>query len=383
MSGINTLNSFYKKEGKEKLQTLLQNYVVIVEKFSACNFYVQRVNDQLLFFKKDDQNEIDVIDRTVSKLYENAISHFVNFDHSDFPENYRFGFEYFPNNNPGEIEYTSIPESRLVLTRVMIKNTGGKTSKVIDDDKVLEKWADVLNVSYNPPIFAGELSEQQIDSIVQMVMNSSENLKSNFLSLFESHDSPAKSESFDSYIFKIVSPGSVKKLKFTDILKPVLEKSSQESRRGSVDSVSILILDVLDYIERSGLPKMIAGGSEEEKYIDLVSQLFNTYMSKGESRVAGMSFDKKDFASAPEFEVNMEMIKNPTTLSYLEKSETNKTVFQILLNSFRKYRDGEMVNDVLTQEVIKDFNLRVDEIKELVKKNSKDIKTFSEFVGNI
>jgi hypothetical protein len=42
-----------------------------------------------------------------------------------------------------------------------------------------------------------------------------------------------------------------------------------------------------------------------------------------------------------------------------------------------------MVNDVLTQEVLKDFNLRVDEIKELIKKNSKDIKTFSEFVGNI
>jgi hypothetical protein len=106
-------------------------------------------------------------------------------------------------------------------------------------------------------------------------------------------------------------------------------------------------------------------------------------MSKSEGRVAGMSFDKKDFAASPEFEINTDMIKNPTTLSYLEKSETNRTVFQILLNSFRKYRDIEMSNDVLTMEVLKDFNLRVDEIKSLIQKTSNDIKTFSEFVGNI
>ena len=77
------------------------------------------------------------------------------------------------------------------------------------------------------------------------------------------------------------------------------------------------------------------------------------------------------------------MIKNPTTLRFLEKSDTNKTIFKILLNSFRKYRDTEMANDVLTPQVLKDFNLRVDEIKSLSKKISNDIKTFSEFVGDI
>jgi hypothetical protein len=42
-----------------------------------------------------------------------------------------------------------------------------------------------------------------------------------------------------------------------------------------------------------------------------------------------------------------------------------------------------MANDVLTPQVLKDFNLRVDEIKSLSKKISNDIKTFSEFVGDI
>lgn len=383
MSGINTLDSFYKKEGREKLESLLKNYVVIVEKFSACNFYLQRNGNEIYFYKKDDQNSISIIDRTVSKLYEKAISHFSNFEYSDFPENYRFGFEYFPNNTPGEIEYSSIPESHLVLTRVMIKNNAGKTSKIIDDNKILEHWSNVLNVSYNSPVFSGELTDQQQRAIVEMTINSSENLKDEFLSLFESHNPPAISEDFDSYIFKIVTPGSVKKFKFVDTSKSIVEKSSQEARRGTVDSVSILILDVLDYIEREGLPKMIGGSNEDEKYVDLISQLFNSYMSKSEGRVAGMSFDKKDFAASPEFEINTDMIKNPTTLSYLEKSETNRTVFQILLNSFRKYRDIEMSNDVLTMEVLKDFNLRVDEIKSLIQKTSNDIKTFSEFVGNI
>ena len=106
-------------------------------------------------------------------------------------------------------------------------------------------------------------------------------------------------------------------------------------------------------------------------------------MNKNENSVAGMTFDKKDFADSPEFDVNLNMIKNPTTLQFLEKSDTNKTIFKILLNSFRKYRDIEMANDVLTVQVLKDFNVRVDEIKSLSKKISNDIKTFSEFVGDI
>jgi len=383
MAGISTLDSFYKKEGKEKLDNLLKNYVVIVEKFSACNFYIQRSGDQVSFYKKDDQNMIGLIDRTFTQLYEKAISHFLKFDSTDFPENYRFGFEYFPNNKPGEIEYISIPENSLVLTRIMIKNSAGKTVKVIDDDKVLENWASILDVSYNTPIFSGELSSKQRNTLVEMVINSSDNVKRKFLSLFESYEAPAQSDTFDSYIFKIVSPGSVKKYKFVDVSVPLTEKTSQEARRGSVDSVSILILDVLDFIESEGLPQLLSGSNDEEKYIDLISQLYNRYMSKYESGVAGMTFDKKDFADSPEFDVNLNMIKNPTTLRFLEKSDTNKTIFKILLNSFRKYRDTEMANDVLTPQVLKDFNLRVDEIKSLSKKISNDIKTFSEFVGDI
>jgi hypothetical protein len=383
MAGINTLDSFYRKEGREKLDNLLKNYVVIVEKFSACNFYLQRSGDQVSFFKRDNQNEISLVDRTFTQLYEKAISHFSNFDHTDFPENYRFGFEYFPNNKPAEIEYSSLPENSLVLTRIMIKNSSGKTVKVIDDTKVLEKWASILNVSHNTPLFSGELSEDQRNSIIDMVSNSSNNVKNKFLSLFESYNSPAESDTFDSFIFKIISPGSVEKFKFVDTSLPVVEKESQESRRGSVDSVSILILDVLDFIEGNRLPQMLSGSNSEEKYIDLISQLYNKYMSKNENSVAGMTFDKKDFADSPEFDVNLGMIKNPTTLGFLEKSDTNKTVFKILLNSFRKYRDTEMANDVLTPEVLKDFNIRVDEIKALSQKVSNDIKTFSEFVGDI
>jgi hypothetical protein len=383
MAGINTLDSFYRKEGREKLDNLLKNYVVIVEKFSACNFYLQRSGDQVSFFRRDNQNEISLVDRTFTQLYEKAISYFSNFDHTDFPENYRFGFEYFPNNKPAEIEYSSLPENSLVLTRIMIKNSSGKTVKVIDDTKVLEKWANILDVSHNTPLFSGELSEDQRNSIIDMVSNSSNNVKNKFLSLFESYNSPAESNTFDSFIFKIISPGSVEKFKFVDISLPIVEKASQESRRGSVDSVSILILDLLDFIEGNSLPQLLSGSNSEEKYIDLISQLYNKYMSKNENSVAGMTFDKKDFADSPEFDVNLGMIKNPTTLSFLEKSDTNKTVFKILLNSFRKYRDIEMANDVLTPEVLKDFNIRVDEIKALSQKVSNDIKTFSEFVGDI
>jgi hypothetical protein len=60
MAGINTLDSFYRKEGREKLDNLLKNYVVIVEKFSDCNFYLQRSGDQVSFFKRDNQNEISL-----------------------------------------------------------------------------------------------------------------------------------------------------------------------------------------------------------------------------------------------------------------------------------------------------------------------------------
>jgi hypothetical protein len=158
-------------------------------------------------------------------------------------------------------------------------------------------------------------------------------------------------------------------------------KNSSEERRGTVDAVSIFILDLLQFIEEKGLDTWeITGLRNEEKYLNLVCLIYNDYLKERSNSIEGMNFQTKDFGKSPEFQLNPSFIKNPETLKNVEKNETNKKILQIMLGSLRKKRDPELPNDVLTPMVIRDFNEIVNKIKVSTTNDGEGLLSFGEYL---
>jgi hypothetical protein len=190
---------------------------------------------------------------------------------------------------------------------------------------------------------------------------------------------------FDSIIFKFVKPGQ-DKMVTAKVVDPYMHSlyTKETSKKGTVDSVSILLLDILEFLETNSLrPEMAIGEFPDEKYLNLICSLYNDYMTKKESDLQGLDFETREFAKSIEHSLNIDFIPNEKTKEIVSRSKNNERIFQIMLNCLRKKRDAERTNDVLTPIVIKDFNKLIDKIKEISeKKETSEFKTFGDYLSN-
>jgi hypothetical protein len=378
MAGIAELNSYRKENGEKKLNDLLDSYVIISEKITGSNFYVQREGSKKFYYRRDDNRWIGIIDRTVSSLYEKAIKFFED-SSIELPEKKRFGFEYFPNLSPGFVEYQKLPKNNLILNRILEKDSYGKTQKVIEDSDSLLEWADLLQVSTVPVLFEGYLEDSQKEKL-KAILDSDFSFNSIMESIGKEDKPFLSDERIDSLVFKFIDPMTEKitRLKMSDLKE---RKDSSEERRGTVDAVSIFILDLLQFIEEKGLDTWeITGLRSEEKYLNLICLIYNDYLKERSNSIEGMNFQTKDFGKSPEFQLNPSFIKNAEALKNIEKNETNKKILQIMLGSLRKKRDPELPNDVLTPMVIRDFNEIVNKIKVSTTNDGEGLLSFGEYL---
>jgi len=144
ISNIPELDKLYRERGESFLKDLFDSYVIISEKINASDFYVTRRDNSLVYLKKGEES-INLIDRTLALFYEKGIRHFEDLPNetvSQMPEDWYFGFDYFP----GETSiYGKVPQSGLILSRVLIKAPQStRTIKTIEDPRVISEWAHKL-----------------------------------------------------------------------------------------------------------------------------------------------------------------------------------------------------------------------------------------------
>src|ERR1017187_4995769 len=125
MSGLKTLDGIYKEFGKEFTNELFNSHVIISEQIDGSRFLFQKKLDETLRFFKKDNDEINYIDRTLMKFYEKGITHIENLPAEvkvNLPDNWVFGFQYFPSLSPINITYDKLPMNNLILTDISIRN---------------------------------------------------------------------------------------------------------------------------------------------------------------------------------------------------------------------------------------------------------------------
>jgi len=392
------LSNIYSEVGQKIIDDLLNDYVTVTEKISGSSFSFEQKNNQLNFYKGSYNRPINLIDRTLMMYYEKPIVHIKQISENlNIPNNFKFCFQYFINNTPSIINYDNLPENGLVLTHIIDSNN--KNINIIDESDVIKIWARRLQVSPMLPIFKGLLSDSQKKKIKNFITTPKED-----------HYEIFKTSSFAEFIVGILNPTQTSTLLQNDLTKPIesiifkFKKRNETISAKLIDPYTanlmknkepiylkqvpadineILLLDILGFITSRGLLiNNLTTTTTDERYIELISNIFNDYINIKGNDIKNINIEKYSFADGPEFDLNLDFIKNKKTNEYLSKSEIYKDLFKIILGSLRKKRNLNKASSIMTQSNVNDFNDLVELIRnETSKEIDTSFKTFKDYLS--
>jgi hypothetical protein len=396
------LSKIYKELGEDFINDLFKDYLTVIEKLSGSTFSFEKIGTSIKFFKSNDK-QINLVDRTLMVYYENPINYIKNSTDSfieSIPLNWRFCFQYFVHNEPGVIRYDKLPKNNLVLTHIVVKNKNGKDIKIIEDSRVIKDWSNALGVTPLLPIFKGYLTEDQKNSIKKFIDTPIEDQ----LEIF-------KTSSFAEYLIKVLNPTLNSTILQDDLTKPIdsiifkfykpgssnvisaklidpytanllKHKEPVDPKKVPADINEILILDILAFIEERGLRGgELLSTTPEERYLELLSAIFNEYVTRRGSSLNNLGIEKASFAKGDEFKLNTDLITSQTTKKILKDDLPMQDLFKIMIGSLRKKRSIEKTGNILTPSVIEDFNKLVLKIEDAINKPVDDkFKTFGDYL---
>lgn len=395
------LTQIYKDAGQQLIEDLFKDYLVVSEKLSGSSFSFKKDGEGITFYKGGNQRPINLIDRTIMVYYEkpiNFIKSVISKNLSSIPENWKFCFQYFVNTNPGIITYDKLPKNNLVLTHIKVMTPAGKVTKVIEDPRVIRDWANALGVTPLLPLFKGYLTEDQKKKIKEFL----ETPKEDHAEIFSTN-------SFAEYLLKILNPNIQSTTLQNDLKKPIesivfkfyksgtkqvisaklidpytinlmKEKEPIDMKKAPADINEIILLDLLAFIEERGIKKHeILGDTEDMRYIELVSNIFNDYVTKRGKDITKIDIEKAEFAKGDEFDLNVELIPSQRTKDILNSNPKLKDLFKIMLGSLKKKRKNS--GNIMTPSVIEDFNKMVDKVTDVIQtKDDGKFKTFDDYL---
>lgn len=406
MAGLLTLRDIYEKKGKEFIDKLFNNKVLVTEKLRGSTVYIQRNNykgeeDYSLFiYKRDDRSPITKIDKLLMKYYDKAIDHIESLPKEILmmiPPNWRFKFQYFPNTAPVNIIYDKLPKNHLVLTSILIKNDTGKTIRIIDNPSILNDWSVYLKVQKPPVLFHGNLDAEQKKELVDYIETSSSDLTTKFGTdsfvkfILGILNPKLKSTSLnndlekpiDSIVFRFL--GNKEEVVSAKIVDPVIKSmhTDKDTSKRSNDIYSIVLLDILEFLEKN--PKIITthilSTKPDERYIELMSHIFNEYVDENGHKYDDIDFQVPEFAQKKDFDLNINLVTNQKTKDYLEKSDAYKTLFKIFISTFRKRR--RKTGTIITKPITTLLNRIIIDIKKYTVPviTESTFKTYSEYLN--
>ena len=381
MAEILSLREIFRKEGMQFVKKLFDEFVVISEKLNATRFCFEKTKDGIEFYKKD--GKITAIDRTMAALYEHPIKYIETLPEDvleKLPQGFRYGFRYFHNEKPANIVYDKLPMNGLVLTD--IRSAKGK---IIDDVSILNGISDLLRVEKPPIIWYGNLDGVQKTRLLEYLRTPEDKLIAKF-----------KTDSFTKYIISILNP-EIKATALRDgiekpidsiifkfiteedkevihakVIDPVITQINRTNdvEREPQDLYGIILSDVAEYIKVTGLQKYsLSDGSNDERFLELMCQIYVSYMKKNGYKYEGIEIDPLSFASVPEFDLNTGFIKDQETRDLVKKSTITKHIFKIMMSSFSKLK--KKPSGTVTQ-------LLIDDILELSKKIKNKVESTPE-----
>jgi len=168
MGKLVTLNGLNENE---LLTGILSDEIVVLEDIQGSKIWVNWTGKEFVIKPKSlSSDPINLIDLAMQNYYNPAIKYFNSLDErikSLLNKKWSFCFEFFPDNQPANIQYDRTPKNNLVISAI---NKSGKYEFNIDE---LDEYSRLLDVDMIPVVFKGRLTETMKEAI-KYFLNTSE-----------------------------------------------------------------------------------------------------------------------------------------------------------------------------------------------------------------
>ena len=356
---LKKLKDIYASTNVNKFNSLLKQRVVVTEKISSPSFGVRRRQNHFDYFKSNSNTPMNLVDRTVSSLYEMAIKHvsgLQSYIKEEMPDNWKFCFEYLPSASVSSIDYENTPTNGMILTHIQDVSEDGRIKKVLTDPSILTKWAKKLEVQGPSIVFDGVLSESQSNKLNISFTKAMFNIFDN--NSYKSTLNNTLETNIDGLILTFVDNNKISSYKLEDFEK------LQEEYQKSNDIYQLTVSDILEYISLYKLSDIVLEEeSRDRRYLELISILFNSYISENATKFIGINFESADFSKSELFNLNTSFLRNETTLKHIENKVLSE-LFKIMANTFKKKRTK--ASNILDEDAVNVLNNIIDRFDKMI-----------------
>jgi len=354
---LNTLTYLLEKRGEKYVDELLNSDLIITEKLDTYRVLFEKQGDHLVFFKKDN-TELNLIERTLTNVWEDAIIELSTIiGDIMLPEGLRFGVAYTPVERPIRIPYSKIP--KYILTDVTLRKNN-KVVEVYEYDEV-NQWATTLGIGRPPVIFEGILNNEQKSVLKNYTEGNLEKWHGNFaktISKLFGH-TYSNEDIIEGIIIKRDKDlAQIISYEF-NILNEAYEK--EESSR---DFYDLILLNLNRFMDNYKIP-VLEGKTSDEMYLELTSDIFNNFCEQYPNIVESV---KPNYLTPPAYgyygDLNLLLLKNKKTIQILEKGgKIYESLFRIIISSLRKPKKEF---GLLSESAVAKFNTFVNVIKHVI-----------------
>jgi hypothetical protein len=284
---------------------------------------IQWNGKQFVIKPKSLRNEpLNFIDLVTQKFYNKAHDYFnklPDYVTELLNKNWWFCFEYFPDNQPANVEYDKVPQNNLILKCIV------KGSKYKYDYDEINEYARLFKTDSLPVIFKGSLTGQQLEKLQLFLNTKEEDLnyvfgEDNFAKYFydmlnpELDNSYLMNNDFNNNIQKII----IKIIGDDDysfqILNPSYERLSHNSSTEYVDMYSLILVNFMEFTQLLNLTTYkMSELTKDELYLELICQIFNQYAENIKDSIDSWVIDIPPFFQDDKFKININFIKDKKT----------------------------------------------------------------------
>ena len=371
MGKLITLND---TESQELINDIFKEEIIVIEDVQGSKIWVNWNGNEFTIKPKSlSSDPINLIDLAMQNYYNPAMDYLKSLDNrvkSLLNKKWWFCFEYFPDNQPGNIEYSKVPKNKLVLTSI---NKKGKYDLKIDE---LDEYSRLFNVDMIPIVFQGKLTERMVEAIKYFLNTSEDDLEyvfgeKNFSFFFYKILNPAIENSFlmEDDEFQNNTEKLIIRTKSGDksfeLLNPLYKRISDSNATDFVEIYTLILINFLNFCQATNIEDIkLKGHKKDEIYIYLVSKMYNLYVSEVKDDLLNFEFVVPEFFDKDKFKINTELIENKQTKEYIEEDSKLEYIFKVILGSLNKKKKKPI--GIFTENTVILFNKFVDDINKYI-----------------
>jgi hypothetical protein len=371
MGRLITLNDL---DSQELINDIFKDEIIVIEDVQGSKIWVNWNGSEFIIKPKSISSDaINLVDLAMQNYYNPAMDYLKSLDNrvkSLLNKKWWFCFEYFPDNQPANVEYSKIPKNNLVLTSI---NKKGKYDFKIDE---IDEYSRLFNVDMIPVVFQGKLTERMIEAVKYFLNTSEADLEyvfgeKNFSFFFYKILNPAVDSSFlmEDDQFQENTEKLIIRTKSGDksfeLLNPLYKRISDSNATDFVEIYTLILINFLNFCQATNIEDIkLKGHKKDEIYIYLLSKMYNLYVSEVKDDLLNFDFIVPEFFNKDKFKINTELIENKQTKDYINEDSKLEYIFKVILGSFNKKKKKAI--GIFTENTVKLFNNYVDDINKYI-----------------